>query len=360
MNFCVYQDSGAEVHGYIVPDGYSKKARVLVRLDGEQTAATIDCFVFIEGARTQGLHETGNVGFVLSEDNVPGISCARQLELVDPDSTLVFYRRAQPGQYIPRKVFRLETSYVPHTELDLCLNPYFQFYAHRVEHYGFQTVRNMLEILHQPSVYVSGRILLKNFQIYLDYNTDTKIIGLRDPFYELALRLLVFSRAKTHRMDFIAPRDLSLFKQAIDHFDSIPLHDDDAITRAVRSAKKDTLAALASPFVQQLVADNPSEIPTLNDVSQALDVLSQFDIFDSGGDPRSLPQHIAEFLGLPSGLVRMRPQMASAHQLAHRLRKIGRLQELLEADLILYHFVAKAEARAEPEGRSPLSEQNDQ
>ena len=346
MNFCVYLDNGAEVHGYFVPDGFATVPRIHVRINGEEKVTEVYTWIFIEGARTQGAHQTGNVGFILTDGNVPGISSAPEVELSDPESGLIFYRRAQPGQFIPKKVLRVETAYVPNSEIDISLKPYFQFFEHRIEHYGFETIRQMLEIIHQPSVYVSGRILLKNFRTYIDYNIDTKIISLRDPFYELATRLIIFSRLNKRKFTFVSPRDTTLFKPVIDWLDGLAFQDEVAVSKAIRTAPKDTLNLLSSPFTQQLVAASPSDGVTLDDVSQALDILSQFTLFDSGRNLTSYPAKIAEVLKLPTEVVQMKPQLEPIHQLADVLRSINRVEHLLEVDLVLYHFIQKAEKRS--------------
>ncbi|MBD9491655.1 hypothetical protein [Ensifer sp. ENS11] len=346
MNFATYQDTGTEIHGYLVPDGFATKPKVCVRINGEAQTTEVGCWLYVDGAYKQGLHETGNVAFILSDDNVPGISTAAQVELSDPESGLIFYRRAVPGQYIPKKVFRLETSYVPQSELDLCLKPYFQFFEHRAEHYGFETVRQMLEILHQPSVYVSARVLLKNYRIYIDYNIDITMVALRDPFYELALRIVILSRYGQHRFGFVSPRDKTLFKPVMELFDGLNFRDEGAVRRKIRGAHKDTISLLASPFTQQLVASNPSEPAPLDAVTGALDALSQFTLFDAGQDDTNYSRSISELLGLPEGSVRMKPQLEAVHQLADILREIDTARHLLETDLILYHFIQKAHHRA--------------
>ena len=347
MNFCVYQDTGTEIQGYLVPDGFSAQPRVEVRIGGEERVTEVLCWVFVEGALSQGAHSTGNVGFILNDDNVPGISGALEVEVSDPDTGIVVYRRAQPDQFIPKKVLRLETSYVPNSELDLCVKPHFQFFENRVERHGFETVRQMLEILHQPSVYVSGRILLKNFRLYIDYNIDTTLCSLRDPFYELAIRLIVLSRYNKQNFKFVSPRDKILFKPIMDLFDGLAVHDEDEVGKAIRNAPAETLELLSSPFVRQLVADNPSEKPHLDSVAQALDTLSQFTLFDAGRSETTYPKHIAELFGLPDGTVRMRPPLEAVCRLSDSLRKVGRVEQLLEADLLLYYFIQKAEDRAQ-------------
>ena len=346
MNFCVHIDTGSEVHGYFVPDGYSTVPKIHVRLDDESDVREIHTWVFIEGARAQGAHETGNVGFVLSEANVPGLTNALSLQLSDPETGLVFYRRAQVGQYIPKKVLRIETGYVPQREIDISLKHHFQFFEQQIEHHGFETIRQMLEIIHQPSVYVAGRIPLKNFRVYIDYNIDTTLISLRDPFVELATRLAVFSRVKTTKFSFVSPRDMMIFKPVIDWFDGVDMKDEAAVVKAILNAPADTLNLLSSPFTHQLVAASPADTVRLEDVSQALDRLSQFTVFDSGRDYLSYPRSIAAALDLAPTEISVKPPLDAISDLSDAIRKLGRVEHILEVDLVLYHFIEKAEKRA--------------
>lgn len=341
MNFCVYQDTGAEIQGYIVPDGFSTKPCIRVRINDEDRETEILPWVYVDGARALGAHETGNVGFVLNDDNIPGISTASKLEIYDPETRLTIYRRAQP-EYIPKKVLRIETAYLPHRELDLGVKPYFQFFECGVERFGFETVRQMLEIIHQPSVYVSGRILLKAYLVYIGYNIDTTMLALRDPFYELATRIIVFSRSNKHEFSFVSPRDKLLFKPVMNLFEGLAFQDEEAVITAIKHAPKETLNLLASPFTHQLVAANPTDVPSLDDVTKALDALSQFTVFDPGQDDTSYPKLIAANLGVPENVVQMKPPVETIHQLADVLRKISRVQHLLEVDLLLYHFIQRA------------------
>ncbi|MBO0141247.1 hypothetical protein JZX87_08700 [Agrobacterium sp. Ap1] len=347
MNFCVYHDIGTEIHGYLVPDGFSSTPVVRVRLNGAEATTDLPTWVYIDGARKQGFHETGNVGFILTDENVPGMSAAPQVELSDPISELVFYRRAQPGQFLPKKVLRVETSIVPHNEIDFALRPRFQFYADRAEHYGFETVRQMLEIIHQPSVYVSGRLMVKNFWTYINYNIEVSMISVQNPYVELAARLAVFSRLRKSGFRFISPRDKVLFKPVVEYFDDIDIQNEQVLNRALASAPKHILALLSSPLTQQLVGSTPSDVAGLNDIPKALDVLSQFDVFDSGNDLASYPKLIADALAISSDDIPMRGASEFILKIAETLRANSRVGHLLEADLILHHFIAKAGTRAE-------------
>lgn len=345
MNFCVHLDIGTEIHGYFVPDGFSVAPSIHVRINDDPEVTEVFTWVFVEGARNQGFHATGKVGFILTDDNVPGISAAPKVELSDPDSGLIFYRRALSGEFIAKKVLRVETSYLPSSEIDLSVKEHFQFFEHRVERYGFETIRQMLEI-NQPSAYVSGRVLVKNFRLYIDYNIDLTMISLRDPFYELAVRMLIFSRHARKKISFISPRDEILFKPVIHWLAEINLSDEDTVKKAIRHASRDIVSLLCSPFTQQLVGASPSDKATLGDVSRALDTLSQFTLFDSGRSTTPYADKVAMLIGLPPGSVQMKPQLEPVHVLADLLRTIVKAEHILEADLILYHFIQKAEERA--------------
>jgi hypothetical protein len=157
---------------------------------------------------------------------------------------------------------------------------------------------------------------------------------------------VVFTRLNERNFSFVSERDRTLFRPIIQLFSGLSLQDEVAVSRAIRAAPKDTLNLLSSPFTQQLVAATPSDLATLNDVSQALDALSQFTIFDAGHHPDTYRERIASALNLPAEGLAIRPQLEPIHQLADFLRRIDRAEHLLEADLVLYHFIRKAEERA--------------
>ncbi len=191
MYFNVYSDTGEEISGYLIPDGFSTRPSIVVKREGE-VLGPFPCDVFLEGPYKHKHHETGVVGFVLNSEKIPNIRSASNIEIADAESGFVFYRRFDPERHIEKRVFRLETQFVPHRELDQSLKPHFQFHADGVERLGSETVRQTLEIANQPSTYVSGRVMFKGVQQYFTQESVC-ISSIRDPFYELAIRTLVYS-----------------------------------------------------------------------------------------------------------------------------------------------------------------------
>lgn len=344
MYFGVHVDVGYEAQGYLIPDGFSVKPRIIVWVNGIEYGP-IDCDVLMHSTYEHRHHETGVVGFHIKPERYPGFGPDATLEIADADTGLVFYRRFNPQIHVKKRVFRLETQFAPHTELDRCLKPHFQFFADRVENYGADTVRQMLEIVNQPSTYVAGRVLLKSVQQC--FTPDTiKITSLRDPFYELAIRITALSRAQNTAFNFISNRDLSIFQPVIEHFANVDLLDDKALSDRIKDAPKDTLALFASPFTKQLVSSSPTDPVDRDSVSRALDVLSQFEIFDPDETDSTLAETIAEYLDIDPTPIHFRPVQQSLKDLADRLRSIDLLEHVLESDLILHYFVQQAKQRA--------------
>lgn len=344
MYFNVYSDTGHEILGYLIPDGFSAKPRIAVRCKGEEFGP-IDCDVFLEGPYKHRHHETGVVGFRLHEGNAPGLSETLDIEIADAESGFTFYRRLIPGRHIHKSLFRLETQFVPHRELDRSLQPHFQFYGDGVERFGSETVRQMLEIANQPSAYVSGRVMLKNVQRYFTHDT-IKITSLRDPFYELAIRLWVIAAYKRKRFSFVSERDSIIFQPAMSHFADTNFSNQDELIGKIRSAPKDVLALFESPFTHQLVAASPTERVSRDGVSAALDALSQFTLFNSDEDDSSLASDISGVLGLSDSCLSFSPKRSPFVELSETLRNVKTLEHVLENDLILFYFIRKAEQRA--------------
>lgn len=347
MYFNVYSDTGSIIEGYLIPDGFSTKPQIKVYANGD-LFGPFPCDVFLAAPYNHKHHETGVVGFLLDEVKVPGLGSTRDIQIADAESGFVFYRRLLPGAHIQKRIFRLETQFVPHQEFDRSLKPYFQFYAAGAEKYGSETVRQMLEIINQPSTYVSGRVMLKSVQQYFTQDT-IRITSLRDPFYELAIRLWSIAAFKRRRLSFVSERDAILFEPAMAYFAETNFADYDDVRKRVRFAPKETLSLFESPFTHQLVAASPTDKISRDGISAALDVLSQFTVFNSSETNVQLAVDVAELLDIHDVPISFFPVRSPFLELADVLRDVKVLEHVLENDLILFYFIKKAEIRARSE-----------
>jgi hypothetical protein len=345
MYFNVYSDTGSGIEGYLIPDGFSAKPSVVVNSNGQELGP-FPCDIFLSGPYEHKHHETGIVGFALDEAKVPGLTGATSLEIADAETGFIFYRRLDPDSHIQKRVFRLETQFAPHSEFDRSLKPYFQFHAVGAERFGSETLRQMLEISNQPSTYVSGRVMLKSAQRYFTQDT-IRITSLRDPFYELALRLWSIAAFKRRRLSFISERDEILFRPAMDFFDGMNFADYEEVAKKIQSAPKEILTLFESPFTHQLVASSPSDKVSRDGISSALDALSQFAIFNENERDDRLAIDVSELLCIDESRVLFSSVRSPFLELADALRNIKVLEHVLETDLILFYFIEKAANRAQ-------------
>ncbi|MDR6816445.1 hypothetical protein J2X76_001618 [Neorhizobium sp. 2083] len=344
MYFNVYSDIGSIIEGYLIPDGFSSRPYVAVRSGGDDFGP-FECDVFLESPYAHGHHATGIVGFQLNETKISGLASRDDIEIADAESGFVFYRRFSPDRHISKRIFRLETQMAPHSELDSSVKNYFQFFAHGVDRYGSETVRQMLEIVQQQSTYVSGRVMLQNVWKYLTEDT-IKIVSFRDPFYELAIRLVSVGSFYRQRATFLSKRDEILLAPAMAYFADMNFVDERELKRKIKNAPKDVLQLFESPFTKQISAFSPTDRVSRDAISTCLDLLSQFEIFCSDENDDSITNDLSEHLGIPEDSIVFSPPRPAFLAIANMLRGMSALDHVLEADLILFYFIAKAKEKA--------------
>lgn len=344
MYFNIFGDAGDRIEGYLIPDGFSTKPRVVVR-HNDEIIGPIHCNVYLAGPHQHKHHETGIVGFVLTPDIIPALAAGSSLEISDADTGFVFYRRFNPAQHIEKRVFRLETQFAPHFELDRSLQPYFQFFGSSAERYGSETVRQMLEIANQTSTYVSGRVSFKAVQKYLSDDTIL-VTSMRDPFYELAIRIWVVGTHKRRATGFLSERDQVLFSPAISYFEQTDFTKLTEFRQKIIAAPKDVLSLFESPFTQQLVSPSPTDKVSREGISSALDALSQFTLFEPNEERGLFALDISEILGVRCEDVVFSSRHTQFSPITDILREIKTVEHILENDLILHHFIEKAHTRA--------------
>ncbi len=166
MLFSIETDAGSSLTGYLIPDSVSGHGTVRVRGRGADLAE-IEATEFKWGLIESGRHLNGKVGFILEEAQVPGLAEISDLELLDAATGLCIYRRRPPETTVKQIVFRLETHLLPLWRLDDALNDKFHYWYRGIERYGRETSSQVFLLNHGGSSYVSGRLLYKNYDLYL-------------------------------------------------------------------------------------------------------------------------------------------------------------------------------------------------
>lgn len=343
MLFNVEADHGHEIIGYLVPDNGNETPVVRILRDG-RPAVDVACNVVRDAVRMAGRHSTGMVGFQIDAEHVPDLTPDETLAIVDARSRVPIYRRPLPGD-LAMGVFRLETQWLPLSALDRSLARRFQYACFDIERFGHETVTQTFHMHAVQSIYHAGRHLYRNYHSMIPEHF-LRLIVLQDPYVELAERLLMLAAGPEQAPDHLGERDFAMMMFGFEWFEGANL----ASVRNLRTAlarmpgRVDVL--LRSPLTRQLATQIPDEPTTTASLTAALDSLSEFTVIARREAPQRSADDIAAVLGIEPGEVPIFEAKHEALQLAERLRDLQVSEALLAEDLVLHHYLARAEQRA--------------
>jgi hypothetical protein len=342
MLFNLENDVGAKVTGYLVPDGYEGVPRIRVCCAGEELFV-FSCNESRDALVQAGRHQTGQCGFCIDEGALPNLQTLAQLELYEAESGVMIYRRRAPHM-AARKILRLETHLLPLWRLDEALKPSFQYHARGVEALGRETVTQLFLLNAVDSVYISGRLLYKNYAYFVEAGFLTAIL-LQDPYEELAERLMVLSKVRKVGGAFLGMRESMGLEPAFKYAESLPYDDDRALKRALRAMPPEVGALFANPLTRQLTSATPDQMPNATSVSAALDTLASFALVGVRHDLEKFLSAFAELIGVEPSLLPVAPQIPSVRRLAAIIRDSRHMEAILDRDLELFHHVREAHER---------------
>jgi hypothetical protein len=343
MLFNLEEDSGGRIIGYLVPDGYSAVPTIRVCARGAEVAA-FAANETREALVHAGRHETGQCGFSIDASLVPDLPDLVDLELFDAETGILIYRRPRPDN-IKKKLLRLETHLFPLWAVDNAIAPQFQYFARGIESFGRETVTQLFLLNRVESVYLSGKILYRNYAYFIESGFQT-LVMLQDPYEELAERLLVLSKIRKVKTVLLGMREGAALEPAIAFAESLPFQDEKALRRALRQMPENVTTLLANPLVRQLTAATPDEMPGGGAVAMALDILANSTLVGRRHEADAFLHAFAELLDLETGSLPPAPQFATVAPLARFLRESGEVDIFLEKDLELYHYVEGAANKA--------------
>jgi hypothetical protein len=336
--FNIEEDRGDFIGGYVVSDGFVANARVALWSAGGLVHESL-ADLPREALMAAGRHSTGLCGFAIDGDAVPGLSEMSDLEIRDVASGLLLYRRPRPRQ-VMRKVLRLETHVFPLWRLDNAFNANFQYSANQIEAYGRETTTQMFVLSNVASIYLSGRLLYRAFQQFIEGLFDV-IFSMHHPYEELAERLIVLGQIKRTDSPILGLRENMSLESTMAFAQNLPLSDERALARALRDIPRPVARVLANPIVRQLTTSTPEEMPIKSGISIALSTLSSFAVVGLRRAPKTFMRATTELMDLDSEP----PDSATLPGVAGLARMLKRTREvewLIEQDLALYGHIAAA------------------
>lgn len=346
MLFNLEYDHQTVLEGYIIPDGFSDTPSIKVS-DASGLIAILPCDQLKQAVVDSGRHESGLVGFRLDESLIPQLAQLSTLAIHDAKTELLIYRRPPVATPVPLKIIRLETQLLPMVKFDLFCGHNFQYQLTSMERFGHETTLQAFHLNAVNSIYLSGRLLLRNYEEFFDKGFQG-IIMLTDPFYELALRIFLLKRMAKTQISFLGDRDQILLAPAAEHFAEVNLDDAGALKVALKKAPQNVRNVLISPTTRQLACTFPEQLTSHADVAPAIDLLSRFKIVGHDGDVLHFQRAVGELMGIGIDDMPLPPRHSALEQVAERLKSLPIAELLLEQDLIFDHYVRKAMAVAAP------------
>jgi hypothetical protein len=336
MLFNLEADMGDTIVLYFVPDSAAGAPTIVARSNGEDVLS-LSANETRQALVEAGRHQTGECGFRIRS---PGLAGMADLELYDADTNLLIYRRPSERR-LRKKILRIETHLFPLWRLDDALKSKFQYFARGIDALGRETTTQLFLLNQVDSVFLSGRILFAAYRHYVDSNFDT-IFVMHHPYEEMAERLLVLGQIKKLGADALGVRDSMSLRSTIEFAQSLPVHDEEALRKALHKMPGSVAHALSNPVVRQLTARAPDEMPPGRAVSTALDVLASFAIVGLRRQPEPVLRAIAEMTGCDPAELPELNKFRSVGSLARALKRSRIVEPLLEKDLELYGHVAHA------------------
>ena len=344
MLFSHEEDFGDRILAFVVPDGFSRVPGVRVVSEGVEIYAceSNERRDVLVGA---GRHETGQCGFNIGPDEVPGLAELADLSLFDTESGVLIYRRQRP-HHVRRKVLRLETHLFPLWSFDNALSGHFQYFERGIDHFGRETTMQMFMLNKVDSSWLSGRIQYKNFAYYIEKGFEPTIV-LQDPHEELAERLLVLAMLGEDAHTYLGERDATRFVSTMDFARALPI-DADAkqLKRALERMPDDVELMLAEPLVRQLTTSTPDDMPNRTGVATALDVLSSCQIIGLRDNFDEYREGLSEWLGIPAETFPAVPRFERVKDLAARIRATRAIDHLIERDCEVFEHLMNARKKS--------------
>ena len=343
MLFGLEQDVGSHIQCYLIPDAGGVTPSLAVFDKGRQIAK-VSAEDVRQGVVTAGRHATGQVGFNLDERNVPGLADILDLELREFETGFIVYRRPRPSFLQNTKVFRLETHLLPLWRFDEAFEDRLQYWYKGVERLGLETSTQLFMLNKCTSEYISGRLQFQAIEMHL---TDFKLLVLlRDPYYELAERLIVLKNLPDDRHDLLGPRDVLTFQPVVEFLKETEAFDERFCKNLVKWAPEDVLKILSNPVARQLSSANGDDMPTKNALAAALQALSTFDVVGVRDDSEFFSRSVAEILDVGRPLPVLK-EYKKVVEFGERLRNLSRADTFLDKDLEIFDHLKQAFASTE-------------
>lgn len=340
MYFHVDEDAGSYISGWVITDNPGEIPELTIRIPNRKEV-TFSANVLRPDLRDLGMHSTGQAGFIVDGRHVPDLVDLVEISLVEPDTGLTIYKRFNANQHIEHKLLLVDVSAFPQIRMLRQLMSFFTQSYPVVERLSLETVTGLISLTNIQSIFVTGNPNWpRHGEIALERGFTTAAL-LRDPFEELAEKLLFLSQALKQPESVRASPTIARFVGLLPHLEKMDLGDSKSILSCFRSMPNEIRRMIRSPMTSTF-GTAPDENVQRRNVSVALDNLAHFNVVGLRSKFDVFCAMLNEYVGTPIAANCELGTLPNTLDLADRLRNVGIVADLLDEDIALYSFAIEA------------------
>lgn len=340
MYFHVDQDTGSYIAGWLITDNPGDVPELSIRIPNRKEI-TFSANVFRPDLRELGMHSTGQAGFLVDYQHVPDLADVQDISLVEPESGITIYKRFNASQHIDKKLLFVDVSGFPQIKMTRQLMAFFTQTYPVVERLPLETITGLLSLTNIRSIFIAGNL---NWQRHGEIAKERGFITaalLRDPFEEMAEKLLFLSQALKQPENVRASPTIGRFIPLLPYLEGVDLNDSRSILATFRKIPNEVRRIVKSPMTATF-GTTPDEQLQRRNVSIALDSLAQFNVVGLRSKFEIFCAMLDEFAGAPITATADLSVLPGTTELAGRLSSIGVIADLLDEDIALYSLAAEA------------------
>ncbi|MCW5701016.1 MAG: hypothetical protein KIT82_00310 [Bradyrhizobium sp.] len=273
-------------------------------------------------------------GFLIDETVVPGLATLDDIEIRDAATQFPF--SPFPAAASPaRKLFLYAFHAMPQTQVEAALSRHFSLAYAAIEQHSFDTLFSIINNHFGNSIFMTGRPRYFRYRELLKDRGFRTAALLRDPFDELAERLLFVRYASSDKSPDFTAKYLTGLESLVSLTRNFDFSEPGTIGTAFGKLTESQRDVLFNPLLRVL-ACNLDEIPTAKHIPIGLDYLAGMDavgLFSHFDEFRPL---LAEIMGMDGLGGAQLKEISFVSRIASELRKLEPVRRLLALDAELY------------------------
>jgi len=334
MQFHIDQDAGATIAGWLVPDNPALTPAIVISVPGHDERK-LEANVLRTDLKDLGLHATGMAGFLIDDSILPGLGTADEVEIRDAATQIPTFRRFRPQHHLPRKLFLYTFHAMPQMQVESALSRHFALSYSAIEQHSFDTLFSIINNQFGNSIFVAGRPRYFRYRGLLKDRGFNSAALLRDPFDELAERMLFVRYAASDK----SPSFTGKYLTGLDPLAGVARHCDfnepGTIAATFGKLTESQQDALFNPMIRTLACEL-DETPSAKHIPIALDYLAGMNAVGLFSHFEEFRPTLAELMGIDGLGEAQLNEVSFVSRMAAELRKLDPVRRLLAFDAELY------------------------